>query len=326
MVETIAALPAEADRPIWSVMIPAYNCAHYLRETLAGVLAQDPGADRMQIEVVDDCSSDDPKAVVDELGAGRVEYYRQAQNVGHVGNFNTCIERARGRLVHILHGDDTVRDRFYQTMQQPFHDHPEIGAAFCRHVYVSESGEEKTTARLHQSKSGIFDNAAYRLATDVGIQPPAVVVRRSVYERLGGFDSRLRVAGEDLEMWVRIAASYPVWYETTPLADYHRRPGSLVSSSARSGAAVRDYRKTIDLFLQHLDPERRAEAYRKARRRCADWAVLQARELTDAGDRSGALAQLREALISEPSPRVALRAAKTVACMLGGSPTTKARP
>lgn len=40
-------------RPLWSVMIPTYNCASYLRETLASVLAQDPGPDLMQIAVVD---------------------------------------------------------------------------------------------------------------------------------------------------------------------------------------------------------------------------------------------------------------------------------
>ena len=47
-------VPAGEARPFWSVMIPTYNCAVYLRETLASVLAQDPGPDRMQIEVVDD--------------------------------------------------------------------------------------------------------------------------------------------------------------------------------------------------------------------------------------------------------------------------------
>ena len=63
---TILPITDEGKRPIWSVMIPTYNCANYLRETLASVLAQDPGADVMQIEVVDDHSTkDDPKAVVE---------------------------------------------------------------------------------------------------------------------------------------------------------------------------------------------------------------------------------------------------------------------
>ena len=62
-------------RPLWSVMIPTYNCVNYLRETLASVLAQDPGPEIMQIEVVDDHSTkDDPAAVVEELGCGRVGF------------------------------------------------------------------------------------------------------------------------------------------------------------------------------------------------------------------------------------------------------------
>jgi glycosyltransferase involved in cell wall biosynthesis len=308
--------PADGARPLWSVMIPTYNSAPYLRETLTSVLAQDLGPDQMQIEVVDDSSADDPQAIVDALAPERVAYHRHPTNLGHVGNFNACIERARGHLVHLLHGDDTVRDGFYRTMQRPFHDHPELGAAFCRHVYVDEAGRDVAVARLHQPASGLFPDAAFRLTAGVGIQPPAVVVRRSVYERLGGFDDRLRVAGEDLEMWVRIAASFPVWYEVSPLARYHRRRGSLISGSARSGAAIRDYRTTIDLLLEHLEPERRAAAYRAARRRCADWALVQAGELIAAEDRTGALAQLREALISRPAPRIVLRCAKALGLLL----------
>lgn len=66
-----AAIPpisAEKLRPLWSVMIPTYNCAHYLREALHSVLCQDPGKDMMQIEVIDDHSTkDDPEAVVKEM-------------------------------------------------------------------------------------------------------------------------------------------------------------------------------------------------------------------------------------------------------------------
>ena len=69
----------------------------------------------MQIEVVDDCSNkDDPEAVVKSLGRGRVEFHRKSKNAGPIANFNTCIERSRGRYVHILHGDDTVEDGYYR--------------------------------------------------------------------------------------------------------------------------------------------------------------------------------------------------------------------
>ena len=100
-------------RPLWSVMIPTYNCANYLRETLASVLAQDPGSDVMQIEVIDDCSTkDDPRAVVEELGKSRVEFYQQPQNVGYIKNFETCLQRSRSYLVHLLHGDDRLQVSF----------------------------------------------------------------------------------------------------------------------------------------------------------------------------------------------------------------------
>ncbi len=164
-------------------------------------------------------------------------------------------------------------------MAAPFARHPEIGAAFCRHVYVDVDGREVAVARLHQQEPGIFPDAAYRLTSEVGIQPPAVVVRRATYERLGGFDERLGLALEDLEMWVRIAASYPVWYETEPLALYHQRPGSIVAASAPTGAVLRDFRATIPYVLEHVDEERRRSAAKAATRRCAQWALVQARQL-----------------------------------------------
>src|SRR5262249_41662962 len=84
--------PESAKRPFWSVMIPIYNCREdYLRETLGSVLVQDPGADDMQIQVIDNCSTlGDPEAVVRELGGGRIEFHRQPSNLGIAANFNAC--------------------------------------------------------------------------------------------------------------------------------------------------------------------------------------------------------------------------------------------
>src|SRR5262249_50406733 len=125
--DQILSLPAGVDRPTWSVMIPSYNCARFLGEALKSVLVQDPGSAKMQIEVVDDCSSDDPQRVVSEIGGNRVGFFRQSRNVGHIANFRTCITRARGEIVHLLHGDDVVRPGFYERLEHGFNAGPSIG-------------------------------------------------------------------------------------------------------------------------------------------------------------------------------------------------------
>ncbi|HIK15530.1 MAG TPA: glycosyltransferase family 2 protein [Leptolyngbyaceae cyanobacterium M33_DOE_097] len=176
----------ELQRPLWSVMIPTYNCADYLRETLASVLEQDPGSEFMQIEVVDDFSTkDDPKAVVEELGKGRVKFYQQPQNVGYISNFNTCLQRSQGKLVHLLHGDDCVRRGFYHRLQLAFEKQPNIGAAFCRNIVMDENSNWQWFSRLLRQKSGVLENWLEQIAIINLLQPPSIVVRRDVYEQLG---------------------------------------------------------------------------------------------------------------------------------------------
>jgi glycosyltransferase involved in cell wall biosynthesis len=251
-------------------MIPTYNCAKYLRTTLASVLSQDPGADLMQIEVVDDCSTkDDPAAVVAEVGQGRVGFYRQPQNGGHTKNFATCLQRSRGKLIHLLHGDDCVRDGFYSKLQQAFTQNPQIGAAFCRHIFIDECGHWQNISPLEQAESGILSNWLERIAVQQRIQTPSIVVRRDVYEQLGAFDHRLTWT-EDWEMWVRIAAEYPVWYEVEPLALYRMHSTSNTARYICTGEALRDARRAIEIFQLYL-PE--AKAGKLATQAKEKWAI-----------------------------------------------------
>ena len=266
-------------RPLWSVMIPTHNCAAYLRETLASVLAQDPGANIMQIEVVDDCSTrDNPAEVVEELGRGRVEFYRQSNNQGYISNFETCLQRSRGYLIHLLHGDDYVRAGFYSNLQRAFDAKPEIGAAFCRCLYIDEQGDWQGLSPLEQSTSGLVTDWLEKIAAGQRLAPPSVVVRREVYERLGGFNRRLSCAGEDWEMWVRIATRYPFWFEVEPLAAYRmKRAGSLTAGSSASGKLARDMRKATEIVESYLPdylPRSSARrASRQARMMYSRWAL-----------------------------------------------------
>lgn len=291
-------------RPLWSVMIPTYNCANYLRETLVSVLEQDPGPDVMQIEVIDDHSTeDDPEAVVKELGSGRVNFYRQPQNVGLIKNFQTCLERARGHLIHQLHGDDKVLYGFYKRMQQLFKMHPEIGAAFCRHIHMDEQGNWFAISPLERPESGILPNWLEQIAVLQRIQTPSIVVRRDVYEKLGGFDCRLS-SSEDWEMWIRIATNYAFGYEPMPLALYRRHSNSNTRRKVKTGENIQDVRKLISIVKDYLPKERAQELQKAALENCAIDALNIADALTQSGDTSSALNQIREALKCSHSLRV----------------------
>jgi glycosyltransferase involved in cell wall biosynthesis len=277
-------------------MIPAYNAGRTLPETLASVLAQDPGPAAMQIEVVDDCSlGEDPGPLVAGIGKGRIGYTRQPRNLGVAGNLTDCIRRARGQLVHLLHADDLVAPGFYARMQSAFAAEPFIGAAFCRHRFIDADGRVLSISPLERPSSGLLENAAERLATEQRIMTPSMVVRRSVYEALGGFDQRL-VCAEDWEMWVRIAARYPIWYETEALTSYRMHEASNTGRHLRSAEDIRYAGLAIDLFADHLPPEIAARAVRQAKETYARAALRSADALLGRGDLAGAAAQTREAL------------------------------
>lgn len=306
-----ATIPPVADgvpRPLWSVMIPTYHCTQYLRETLISVLQQDPGAEQMQIEVVDDHSTlDDPEALVQSIGQGRVHFYRQPENVGYIKNFETCLQRSRGHLIHLLHGDDYVRPGFYQKLQQLFARHSEIGAAYCRHICTDGAGHWQTLSPLEQTTSGLLTEALTRIVCRHPIQTPSIVVKRQVYEALGGFDRRMVSCGEDWEMWVRIASNYAVGYETEPLAVYRSHPSSLSGRAFLTGQNMRDMRQAIDIITSHLPASNADHLLAEARQLWGYWGLYQAANQLLVHRRiTSALAQFKEAWQCSRSPQVFL--------------------
>jgi len=316
---SIPPVPDDIQRPLWSVMIPTYHCASYLREALGSVLAQDPGPDEMQIEVVDDASTrDNPEAVVAELGRGRVGFFRQPRNLGHVGNFNSCLRRAQGRIVHLLHGDDCVRPGFYSALGHAFVADSGIGAAFCRGIYMDDDGNWLSFTPMEQPDSGVLDGWLEKIAGGQRIATPSIVVSREVYERLGGFDRRFTVAAEDWEMWVRIATEFPIFFEREPLALYRvRRRGSLTRDAEMEPRVVRDMRLAADIVGAYLptflQPNAAARALRSARRMYAGWALQHAFYLGAESRPAAAAHHLAEAIRCSPSPGVVASAARLFA-------------
>ena len=294
----IEPVPAGTKRPLWSVMIPTFNPGKYFIDAVNSVLKQDQGEDNMQIEVVDDCSTKvDVKKIVEENWKGRVKYHKLPKNVGHSFNFTECIRRSKGELVHILHDDDMVKDGFYPKFRNKFKEFPEIGAAFCRQEYIDDDGKFMFYSDLEMEEPGVLENAVVKLAEKQRIQYCAMVVKRSTYEKIGGYIAK-NIGCEDWEMWVRIASQFPVLYKPEALAQYRIHRKSMTLTDMRSGQDMRFLKEAADVFTQYLPEEKREEVTEIRNKHYSVYSMGNARRMFEEfKDEEGAAAQLSETIL-----------------------------
>lgn len=275
----------EGPRPFWSVMIPTYEGGSLLGHTLRSVLSQAPSPAEMQIEVVDDCStSDRPEPVVEEIAPGRVSVHRHPENIGISANFTACVERSRGEWVHILHGDDLVADGFYDQVRSVTESNDGLGAVIVGCDVIDASGHVIASDEPLRATPGFLDDGfVRRLFHENPVRTPSIVVRRSVYENLGAFAPTLRHCA-DWDMWKRVIASTPTWFEPRRLARYRVHNAADTVLAFASGENVRDAVRSVALARHYLEPERSPTYTREgytAMRRWA-WSLARAR-----GDRTG---------------------------------------
>jgi glycosyltransferase involved in cell wall biosynthesis len=283
-------------RPYWSVIIPTYNPrTDYLEQTLRSVLQQDPGPDQMQIEVIDDGSSDDiARELVRRVGAGRVTFHAEPQNRGLANAWNRCIERARGHWVHILHHDDVVLPGFYERLYDGIVCNPDVGMAFSRFAVIDADGHWIGLGPLESTRAGVLNNWLERIATGYHLECSAVVVKRATYERLGGFTPEL-VCFLDMEMWVRIAANAPVYYEPQILAGNRRHGKNVHSFQERTGENMQDMAKAISIWKNYLPLNSRGQLEQQARTYWALGSLMMAQRFFSNGDIVACTNQLRAA-------------------------------
>ncbi|MBI1357230.1 MAG: glycosyltransferase [Acidobacteria bacterium] len=296
----IAPFEGSGPRPFWSVMLPTYRPdPGYLEQTLRSVLEQDPGPEAMQIRLIDDGSPEDPRLekLVERLAPGRVEIERRATNAGMAATWNAGVTAARGHWVHLLHQDDLVLPGFYERLRAAIEAHPELGAAYTQQVLIDGEGRRRRLMSHNPAtEPGVVADWRRYVFEELTIQTPSIVVQREAYERLGGFRPEMRYA-LDWDMWKRLAAAYPIWFDPTPLACYRRHNEGASIDFFASGENMAEVRLSIEAAKAYLPPAEAEESARAAMCHYAGDAVDTALHgLFTMHSPRVAAAQLREAL------------------------------
>ncbi|HET9148602.1 MAG TPA: glycosyltransferase [Acetobacteraceae bacterium] len=210
-----------------SVVIPSYNRADLLPETLNAVLGQTHQP--AEIIVVDDGSTDDTPSVLAGF-APRVQHIR-IPNSGELVTRNTGIRAATGDLVAFCDSDDLWRPEFLAEMVALWEAEPGLHAAYSDFVIVRD-GEWLSERKFASAPPGFWDwlrpvgphfavfdqPVVERILKFQPFFPSAMVANRAKFLELGGWDEGVsRIIGCDLATVLRIADAPPVGIVQKPL-------------------------------------------------------------------------------------------------------------
>jgi glycosyltransferase involved in cell wall biosynthesis len=272
-----------------SVVIPVFNSAHLVGTALTSVFAQT--FSDFEVIVVDDGSED-----YDELNttlaawAERILYIRQP-NGGPASARNAGIARATGELVAFLDADDEWLPEKLARQVEYFQRYPETGL-----LHTAVVGDTSSVPALPAAPRQMFCELFH---TAFFVNTLTVMVPRRALIEVGGFDERREIHVEDWDLWLRIAAQYPMGYIREPLALH--RPGGLMSRQVErtysAQALVIDKSRALchrACAMHRQSPDRCDRKRRHVLHR--DWGY----DRLEAGDWRGAREQLGLALRYEP--------------------------
>jgi hypothetical protein len=188
---------------------------------------------------------------------------------------------------------------FYERLQKNLPSQQQVGAALCRHTLMDSDGHWFRLSELHRSTAGIIENWQEKIAVAQYVLTPAMVVRRSVYEQMGGFLPELCYV-LDWEMWQRIATKFSLWFEPALLASYRVHASSATSKLIASAADVRDVRRMIELTAPGYPRLLAANWIERAGRFYAGVADVQNRQLLLEGHWKAAWRRYREVFQLSP--------------------------
>jgi cellulose synthase/poly-beta-1,6-N-acetylglucosamine synthase-like glycosyltransferase len=209
--------------PAVSVLIPAYNEAKYIAESIQSVLAVDYPQDKLDIVVVDDGSTDDTLAIAKRFEGGPVRVFTK-ENSGKGAALNFGLRKVRGELVATMDADsyvtkDTIRELL------PYFKDPDV-MAVTPAVKVKQSGSWIKELQRVEYLMILFSRKLLSFIESVPVTPgPFSMFRTSVFDEVGDFDEHNLV--EDQEIALRIQ-SHNYKIRSSMSADvYTEPPGNI---------------------------------------------------------------------------------------------------
>lgn len=186
-----------------SFVVPSYNHARYVGETIESLLNQQTGGS--EIVVSDDGSTDGSREMIERY-RDRVRIVYPPRRMGMMGNYNHAVAQARGTWVSLMGSDDRALPGFVTAVHAAVAAHPEAVLVSGNYQHIDGEGRLLKSEKVLSVKpvAPPPENFHTQLAA-VKVHPAAHAFRKSMWERVGGFDEAMHLYG-DWALWLKLAA------------------------------------------------------------------------------------------------------------------------
>lgn len=227
--------------PLVSVVIPVYRPDEDLfRAAVRSILAQT--LTELELIVVEDPSDRSAASVLDSFGDPRIRYIRNAERTSLPRQHNRGLAEARGRFLARFDSDDISHENRLQTQIEYLQRNPDVDVVGGAIRIIDETGRVLGCRHYPREHDQIIRAMHFYSA----IANPALMFRREIFERFGGWDPERTLPAGDYEWFSRIAQVGARFGNVDDiLVDYRQHSGSLKS------------RKTHDTVRATIEIKRR---------------------------------------------------------------------
>jgi glycosyltransferase involved in cell wall biosynthesis len=210
-------------RPLVTVLLPVYNGAAHIAESIESVLGQ--SFRDFELLLIDDGSTDETPSILAGFGDDRIRVLVNERNLGLTATLNRGIGAALGAYIARQDADDLSDPGRLAAQVDHLEANPATALLGTSYRRIDESGRPEGTRPVPSDPTSI----RWRLLFLSAFAHSSVMIRAAVLDEVGRYDERYRYA-QDYELWSRIARTHPVAAIPEPLVSYRRTASSLTAT------------------------------------------------------------------------------------------------
>lgn len=246
--------------PKVSVLVPTFNRAAYVVESLKSILAQ--SYTDFEVIVIDDCSTDDTPYQIMALDDVRIRYIRNSENIGLARNYSKALEFSTGEYIQFFSDDDIMNPECLMENTRAMEYYPSVGLVHsdiniidAKGIIVSTSHWavniwkkwEQVHSRSRKFRKEEYHRYLYRIYNTICL--PTVMIRRILLEKVGYMNHQL-VMLIDLDYWLKCTLFADVYFVNRKLVNFRIHPQSTTSRTS-TDALLSEEMTIIKFSLSH---------------------------------------------------------------------------